>query len=173
MLVAAEAQGVGMGDEFLLRRASNKDCDAVRRLVSAVLQEYGMALDCNGADADLADVEASYLSPGGSFDVLVSKEGEVVGTVGLSPLGGGRCELRKMYLTSQCRGLGLGKRLLSFALAQARRLGFSRIELETARSLVAAIRLYESFGFRPFLPDHMSTRCDQAYFLEIKDELSP
>jgi putative acetyltransferase len=162
-----------MGNEFKLRRASNKDCEAVRRVVSSVLQEYGMSLDCNGTDADLADVESSYFGPGGSFDVLVSKEGEIVGTVGLFSLGGGRCELRKMYLTSPCRGLGLGQQLLRFALAQARRLGFSRVELETASSLVAAIRLYESFGFRPFLSDHMSARCDQAYFLEIKDEPSP
>ena len=43
----------------------------------------------------------------------------------------------------------------------------------TASSLAAAIRLYESVGFRPFLSDQLSARCDQAYFLEIKDELSP
>lgn len=162
-----------MSNEFVLRRASNKDCEAIRRIVSTVLREYGMALDCNGTDADLADVESSYFGPGGSFDVLVSKEGEIVGTVGLFSLGSGRCELRKMYLTSPRRGLGLGKQLLRFALAQARRLGFSRIELETASSLVAAIQLYKSFGFRPFLPDHMSARCNQAYYLEIKDEPSP
>ena len=162
-----------MASEFSLRRASNKDCEAVRRIVSTVLQEYGMSLDCNGTDADLADLESSYFGPGGSFDVLVSKDGEIVGTVGLFSLGGGRCELRKMYLTSQYRGQGLGKKLLRFALAQARRLGFNRVELETANSLVAAIQLYKSFGFRPFLSDHMSARCDQAYFLEIKDELSP
>ena len=45
--------------------------------------------DPGGTDADLADVEASYLRAGGSFDVLTDPAGAVVGTVGLFPLGDG------------------------------------------------------------------------------------
>jgi putative acetyltransferase len=158
-----------MTEQFCLRPATNEDGEAIRRVVSTILREHGFAPDPQNTDADLADVEQSYLRAGGSFDVLLNEAGEVVGTVGLFPLGAGRCELRKMYLTAACRGRGLGKRLLQQALDRARQLGFRRVELETNSSLVVAGGLYESVGFRPFTPDHMSARCDNAYFLELAD----
>jgi RimJ/RimL family protein N-acetyltransferase len=158
------------GEGFGLRPATNADGEAVRRIVFAVLAEFGFTPDPGGTDADLADLEASYFRPGGTFDVLTTPAGEVVGTVGLFPLGDGRCELRKMYLAAGCRGRGLGKRLLRHTLLRARQLGFRRVELETSGALRVAIRLYESFGFRPFVPDHMSAgpeRADRAYYLDL------
>jgi GNAT superfamily N-acetyltransferase len=134
--------------------------------VSSVLRELGFTPDPDGTDAD---VEDSYLRSGGSFDVLTDPSSRVVGTVGLYPLAGGRCELRKMYLAADCRGRGLCRRLLAHALGRARQLGFRRVELEKASSLVAAGRLYESFGFRPFAPDHMASRCDRANSLDLGD----
>lgn len=158
------------GEEFGLRPATNADGEAVRRVVWTVLREFGFTPDPDGTDADLIDLEASYLHAGGVFDVLTDPAGKVVGTVGLFPLGDGRCELRKMYLATGCRGRGLGRRLLQHALRRARQLGFRRVELETASALRVAIRLYESFGFRPFVPDHMSAgpeRADRAYYLDL------
>ena len=154
---------------FQIRPATNADAEAVRRLVFGVLRDHGLAPDPAATDADLADLEASYFRRGGSFDVLVDREGRIVGTVGISPIDEKRCELRKMYLAPACRGQGWGKRLLEHALGRARQLGFQRVELETAATLAAAIKLYESFGFRPFEPEHLSPRCDQAYFLELSE----
>jgi putative acetyltransferase len=155
--------------EFRLRPATNKDGEAVRSLVSAVLREFGFTQDPRETDADLADIESSYIHPGGSFDVLIDPSDQLVGTVGIFPIGDGRCELRKMYLAAACRGRGLGKRLLGHALDRARRLGFWRVELETATSLPVAVRLYELFGFQQFIPEHMSARCDRAYYLDLEE----
>ena len=153
-----------------IRPATNGDAEAVRALVFAALREHGLTPDPAATDADLYDLEGCYAHAGGSFDLLVDAAGAVVGTVGLVPLGGGRCELRKMYLAPACRGRGLGKRLLRHALDRARRLGFRRVELETLAALRAAVGLYESMGFRPFVPGHHSAgpgRADRAYFLEL------
>jgi putative acetyltransferase len=157
-----------VGDRYQVRAATSADVEAIRRVVGTVLAEFGFTLDPAGTDADLNDVVASY--SGGSFDVLTDPAGEVVGTVGLFPLDGGRCELRKMYLLARCRGGGQGKRLLRHALDRARELGFRRVELETVGVLRVAIGLYESAGFRPFVPDHSSAgpgRADRAYYLDL------
>jgi putative acetyltransferase len=164
-----------MDGAFDLRPARNADGEAVRSLVFAVLREHGLSPDPTATDADLYDIESSYLHPGGSFDLLLDAAGQVAGTVGLVPMGEGRCELRKMYLAPAHRGRGLGKRLLRHALERARQLGFHRVELETVGVLRAAIGLYESFGFRPFTPDHMSAgpaRADRSYFLELASQAS-
>jgi putative acetyltransferase len=159
-----------MDGVFELRQATNADAEAVRGLVFAVLREHGLTPDPAATDADLYALESSYCKAGGSFDVLIDTSGVVIGTVGLLPLGEGRCELRKMYLAPALRGHGLGKQLVQHALGRARQLGFRQVELATLSILRAAIRLYESFGFQPFVPDHVSARpdrADRAYFLEL------
>jgi len=156
-----------MEDCFQLRPATNADAGAIQRVVFGVLREFGLPPDPDGVDADLADPESSYLREGGSFDVMTDSAGKVVGTIGLFPLGSGRCELRKMYLLARCRGRGLGKRLLRHALGRARELGFTRIELETSSVLATAAHLYESFGFRPCEPRHVNARVDRAYSLDL------
>jgi putative acetyltransferase len=159
-----------MNDGFRLRSASNDDAEAIRSVVFPVLREFGLLPDPEGTDADLADLESSYLRSGGSFDVLLDPSGQIVGTVGLFPLEQGRCELRKMYLAAAYRGQGLGKRMLQHALQRARELGFRRVELETVSVLEVAGRMYRSFGFRPFTPGHLSARCDGAYYLDLEED---
>jgi putative acetyltransferase len=151
-----------------LRRARNKDCDNVARLVYGVLKEYGLKPDPDCTDADLKDIESSYFGRGGTFFVLETEDGSIIGAYGLYPIDEHTCELRKMYLHKAHRGKGLGKFLLEDAIAKARQLGFERMILETASVLKEAITLYKSYGFMEFTPDHLSSRCDQAFTLEIK-----
>ena len=73
-----------------------------------------------------------------------------------------------MYMRRDSRGKGLGRRLLEDALTRARESGFRRITLETASVLKEAIGLYESYGFVPYRPEHLSARCDQAYVLDLQ-----
>ena len=152
---------------MILHPGRRDDASALRALVSAALVEHGLVPDPTGPDADLDDVEASYVAKGGMFEVLVDAEGVVRGSVGLAPLGDGVCELRKMYLDPAARGQGHGRRLLERAIAEAKRLGFRRIELETAAPLRSAMALYERYGFRRLeRPPHVS-RCDRAYALDL------
>jgi putative acetyltransferase len=115
----------------------------------------------------LNDLESSYTARGGLFDVLEAPDGRIVGSVALYPLEPGVCELRKMYLARSARGRGEGRRLLDHALAAARARGFSRVVLETASVLKEAIALYQRYGFKPYQADHVSSRCDQTYSLDL------
>jgi putative acetyltransferase len=151
-----------------LRRASNKDLEGITRLVYGVLKEYKLEPDPGATDADLKDIERSYFARGGTFFVLTDQDGSIVGAYGLYPLENQTCELRKMYLHKSHRGKGLGKLLLDSALVEASRLGFGTVTLETASVLKEAIALYERYGFVEYQPDHLSTRCDHAYFLQLR-----
>lgn len=150
---------------FKVRVASRDDGPAVMELVASVLQEYGLKSDPVSTDADLADIEASYQSMGGWFQVVESQDGRIVGSVGLHPEGEESCELRKMYLLPEARGFGLGRFLLEEALEKAQQLGFRRVTLETAKVLREAKTLYERYGFQQYEPAHLSCRCDEAYEL--------
>ena len=149
-----------------VRPARNADAPRVRELVFSVLRDYGLKPDPGSTDADLDDIEAAYLVRGGCFYVL-EIDGEILGSAGLYPVDAATCELRKMYLHPLARGRGAGKYLLDLLLSDAKRLGFSRAILETASVLREAIALYKRYGFREYAPEHLSPRCDQAYFIDL------
>jgi GNAT superfamily N-acetyltransferase len=58
-------------------------------------------------------------------------------------------ELKRMFVRTSHRGLGIARALLSELEAEAERLRFSRILLETGERSPAAIGLYRSAGYRP------------------------
>jgi len=153
--------------DFQLRDARAGDEPAIRGIVCAVLDEYGLQADPEATDADLADLSGSYLERGGVFRVLVAPDGRIVGCGGLYPLAEGEAEIRKMYFVPQARGHGYGRQLLEDLIDEARSRGYKRVVLETASVLKEAITLYRSFGFKPFARQHLACRCDQAMAYEI------
>lgn len=151
-----------------LRLATNKDCKEVTNLVYSILKEYNLKPDSQATDADLKNIQQSYFQRGGTFYVLQEKNGSIVGAYGLYPIDNQTCELRKMYLHSSYRGKSLGKLLMESALSKAKQMGFKKMVLETASVLKEAISLYKSYGFVEYQAQHLSSRCDQAYILELK-----
>ncbi len=151
-----------------LRPANNSDCEHIANLVYSVLREYDLKLDPACTDADIKDIESSYFGQGGTFFVLETEDGTIIGAYGLCPIDEQTCELRKMYLHKAHRGKGLGKFLLEDALSKAGELGFGKVTLETASVLTEAISLYKSYGFVEYNAQHLSSRCDQAYLLELR-----
>lgn len=150
-----------------IRAATNRDVESIKRLVFSVLREHGLPPQPESTDADLEDIEASYLRRGGLFEVVEDEGGRLLGTIGIYPLQDGACELRKMYFEPELRGRGMGRYLLERTLCNARQLGFRQIRLETVSVLGKAVRLYIRFGFKPFDSGHKSARSDQSYFLNL------
>ncbi len=77
-------------------------------------------------------------------------EEKFVGGAGIYPTEGlpeDTCELVKMYLLPEARGLGLGKVLIERCIELAKENGFKRIYLESMPELRKALKVYEKFGF--------------------------
>jgi putative acetyltransferase len=152
---------------YTFRTANNQDISAIKELVFKVLLEFGLQPDPSSTDADLDDIEANYLNHGGMFYVIENADGQIIGTGGIALSSSMVCELRKMYLAQSAREVGLGKKMLRLLLADAKKLGFQQVTLETASVLKHAIILYQGAGFLPYQPDHLSARCDQAFKLDL------
>ncbi|MES2518614.1 MAG: GNAT family N-acetyltransferase [Bacteroidota bacterium] len=81
---------------------------------------------------------------------VVEVDGKIAGGAGIFPtenLPKDTCELVKIYLKSNFRGLGLGKILLQKCFDIAKELGYQKMYLETLPELRLAIPLYEKSGF--------------------------
>jgi len=153
--------------KILLRKAVPGDESQVKAIVFKALQEFNLQVDPEGIDADLNDLQANYSAKGHSFYIL-EDGGKIVGCGGLVNLGGGRMEIRKMYLLNSHRRMGLGKKLLETMVQEALSLQCREIVLDTASVLQQAIKLYRSFGFEEYKPDHLPERCDLAMRLILK-----
>ena len=76
---------------------------------------------------------------------------EIVGGGGIYPSEGlpsGTCELVKMYLLPEARGIGLGKRIIEECLEFAKENGYSQVYIESMPELENALKVYEKFGFK-------------------------
>lgn len=107
-------------------------------------------------DADrevLGDPAKHILDPGGQILFAVA-DGEVVGCCAMIREEPDVYLLAKMGVTESRQGQGIGRRLLDAAIAEARRMGASRLALESNSKLASAIHLYESVGFRHAPPGH-------------------
>jgi hypothetical protein len=75
-----------MTNDLTIRSATNADRAKIEDLVFGILRSFDLALDRDGTDRDLSDIEANYLARGGIFEVVENSNGHIVGTIGLYPL---------------------------------------------------------------------------------------
>src|SRR5579862_5803023 len=156
--------------DFFIRQATNEDISGIKNVVFTILREYGLPPDEKGKDKDLENVEKEYSAPHGFFGVLVEiKTNNIIGTIGLCRIDAQTSELRKMYLQKDHRGKGLGKYLLTTALAVAKQRQVKRIFLETISPLQEAISLYRQFGFTEIPISVKNERVDRAFELYLED----
>ena len=102
----------------------------------------------------LGDPENTILRKGGRI-FMVWAGGKVVGCVALIPMGNGVYELSKMAVSPAMRGQGIGRRLLEYAIGQAKAMGATSLFLGSNSVLKNAVHLYESVGFTHVPPEKL------------------
>jgi len=91
-----------------------------------------------------------FQQPKSAYFVAENDRSKIIGGGGIYPTEGlppDTCELVKMYLLPEARGIGLGRKIIAMCLEKAVENGFSRVYLETMPELSLALKAYEKFGF--------------------------
>jgi DNA-binding MarR family transcriptional regulator len=101
---------------------------------------------------------AEELRPPRGAVLLAARRDEPVGSAMLMFEAGGTALIKRMWLSSTVRGLGVGRRLLAALEEQAKVGGAHTIRLETNRVLTEAISLYRSTGY-----EEVEAFNDEAY----------
>lgn len=145
-----------MSEELRVRRYRPEDADRVRELHEAAMREVGAYVE-GVPEADLADVEASYLDAGGEF-LVGETEGRIVAMGAFRPVEGYLTELvrdlddraaevTRMRVDPAHQRRGYGTRIYDALERRARDGGVTEFVLDTTPPQLGARRLYEAQGF--------------------------
>jgi GNAT superfamily N-acetyltransferase len=127
---------------------SKEDWLHARRLVEEYAASLNLDLSFQGFAHEMEHLESEYAAPAGAF-LLAEENGVFVGCVGLRQFSPGVGEIKRLYSIPAARGRGIGRFLAEGIVGEAKRLGYSRLLLDTLPNMKAAQALYMSLGFKP------------------------
>ncbi|QBZ83034.1 N-acetyltransferase [Hydrogenovibrio crunogenus] len=145
---------------------TEKQFEAGSQLFRAYAKYLGLDLEFQGFSDELRSLSKMYGEPKGAL-LLAKLEGAYVGAVGLRELEPGIAEMKRMYVLSNCHGMGIGKALTKAFLCQAREMGYCSIRLDSIRALDKALQLYQWYGFKEIEPYRFNPH-PEAVFMEYK-----
>lgn len=72
---------------------------------------------------------------------------KLAGCIGLRRIDDQNCEMKRLYVRPEFRGMKLGDILVEKIIMEAKEIGYSCILLDTLPFLQSAIHLYKKYGF--------------------------
>jgi GNAT superfamily N-acetyltransferase len=137
-----------------MRRATSKDVDRIVRLSNDGSLDGSQESVLPDKIPDEYNKAFERISKDPSNLLMVAEiGGRIVGTFHLTFLtylnGAGKDDLQieAFYVDRDCRGRGIGSRMMAWAIAVARERGCRRVQLTTNKKRKAAHRFYQRLGF--------------------------
>lgn len=145
---------------------SGKSLDTIRELFREYEQYIGIDLCFQDFENELKSLPGAYARPQGRL-YLIESGGEIAGCAALRKFDDHACEMKRLYVREKFRGRGLGRQAAELIVAEARKIGYERMMLDTLHTMTEAITLYESLGFKN-VPEYRNNPIAGAVFMEMK-----
>ena len=147
----------------VIREASEPDAPAIREVVRDAYDEFGFLWDPNGYHTDLYHIQSHYAAPSNFW--VAERDGQILGCVGLEIFeklpgkpgettlhnhqiraAGADCEIMRLYLRPEARGMRLGYRLIQTTIEHALKHNCQNMEIWSDKVLHNAHELYQRMG---------------------------
>jgi carbonic anhydrase len=154
----------------VLRTLSANDGEALEQ-VRQYFRNYagwlGVDLSYQNFDQEMASLPGAYSAPEGRL-FFAEVDGRPAGCVGVRALSGseGVCEMKRLYVTPEERGHGIGAALALAAIKAARKIGYRKLMLDTLPNMRMAVKLYRELGFTE-APAYYQTPVEGTMFLAL------
>lgn len=133
-----------------IRKIKKMDNRSVANMIKKVFEEYGAPKEGTVySDSTTNNLYELFKNEKSVFWVI-SEDKDILGCCGVYPTEGlpdSCAELVKFYLCSKIRGQGLGKKLMQQSIESAKKIGYSKLYLESLPEFSNAVSMYEKIGF--------------------------
>ena len=125
--------------------------EEIKQLFIEYSQSLGVNLDFQNFETELNTLPGKYIPPNGAL-ILALVDGKAAGCVALRKMDDDICEMKRLYVRNDYRGLGIGNKLISMIIEEAGKLNYSYMRLDTLPTMKRAQELYKSYGFYDIEP---------------------
>jgi putative acetyltransferase len=139
-----------MNPALRIRTIIPTDNTALAKVIRDTMAEFGVNRPNTVFDDPSTDHLYELFQHKGTIYNVAEIDQVIVGGAGIYPTDGlpdDTCELVKMYLKPEARGIGLGRLLIEKCISQAKEMGYKNIYLESMPELKKALNVYAKFGF--------------------------
>lgn len=134
-----------------------------------LFREYETALGVDlcfqSFEEELANLPGKYAPPDGLL-MLAADDSDVAGCAAMRKIGEHVCEIKRLFVRPQYRGMGIGRMLAQEIICRARHAGYHVMYLDTLAILERAIALYRSLGFQETEP-YYHNPLDGVVYLQL------
>ena len=149
-----------------------EETEYVRKLIEEYMQmlvrmdpDIETYLRMQDSEKELRNLKEKYKKPDGRL-YLAYVEGMPVGCIGLRRLKGKECEMKRLYVKPEFRGMHIGDALVRKIISDARDIGYSTMRLDTFPFLEGAIGLYRKYGFFE-TPSYNDNPLENAVYMKL------
>ncbi len=153
-----------------LRTLTADDSEAIEQ-VRQYFRNYaawlGVDLSYQNFEQEMALLPGAYSAPQGRL-FFAEVDGCPAGCVGVRPLpeSDGLCEMKRLYVSPEARGQGVGAALAMAAIKAAKDIGYKKLMLDTLPNMRMAVKLYRELGFTE-APAYYQTPIEGTMFLTL------
>lgn len=151
------------------KQVKEKEPDQLEELKQLFL-EYNRFLNIDLSfqdfETELKALPGKYAPPDGIL-ILALFNGQGAGCIALRKISENIGEMKRLYVRDEFRDLGIGRKLVTMVIEEAKRLNYRYVRLDTLETLKNALSLYEAFGFYDIAP-YVYNPIKGARFMELE-----
>lgn len=142
--------------------------EEIKQLFLEYINSLKVDLTFQDVETELKTLPGKYAPPNGVL-ILALINGKEAGCVALRKISDNVCEMKRLYVRDEFRGLGIGKNLVSKVIKEAKGLNYQYIRLDTLPTMKSAQALYSSLGFYDIEP-YVYNPIEGTRYMELKIE---
>lgn len=134
---------------MIIPAETSSQIEEIRRLFREYERWLGLDLCFQNFELELAGLPGKYAEPAGRL-FLILVENKPAGCIALRKIDDETCEMKRLFVRDEFRGLGLGKLLIEKLIEEASAAGYRKMRLDTLpEKMPRAVALYKNYGFEP------------------------
>jgi GNAT superfamily N-acetyltransferase len=148
-LICIQSLYLNTAGNYIIIKTASTDADykAAKELFLEYQQELGINLCFQNFEEELLQLPLMYGGKNGSLLLALSGV-NYIGCVAIRKKENEICEMKRLFIKPSYKNQGIGRKLVNQIIAEAIRLGYKKMILDTLERLSPAIHLYKNFGFK-------------------------